>query len=292
LGTAILYARPASTSHIVVQFPLHLFRFLSVQWKQEPPVSISLRCAAITATVLLLALFRAPSLQSTPQTSVADQMLLNAANHDRLTAGLPPLKWDSALAAAAHQHALRMAQMNQLSHQFPGEPPMQDRARQAGARFSTIAENVAEGPTVAGIHTQWMNSPPHRANLLDPDLNSVGVSVVQSGNMLFAVEDFSTAVASFSLEEQEQQVASQLERHGFPVTAGSSDARKTCELDRGWAGPKPASVLRYEMSDLAHLPDEVLQRVESGKFHSATVGACTSSGNTEFARFRVAILLF
>ena len=43
--------------------------------------------------------------------------------------------------------------LNQLSHQFPGEPSLQDRARQAGARFSTIAENVAQGPTLGGIHT-------------------------------------------------------------------------------------------------------------------------------------------
>jgi hypothetical protein len=76
------------------------------------------------------------------------------------------------------------------------------------------------------------------------------------------------------------------------VTAGSSDARKTCELDRGWIGPKPASILRYEMSDLRNLPDEVWQKVASGKFHSATVGACKAGSNTKFTRFRLAILLF
>jgi hypothetical protein len=137
-----------------------------------------------------------------------------------------------------------------------------------------------------------MNSAPHRANLLDPDLNAVGISVVQSGNMLFAVEDFSTAVASLSLDDQEKQVASQLSGHGLQVTTGSSDARKTCELDRDWAGPKPASVLRFEISDVAHLPDEIMQKAASGKFHSASVGACKAGGGTEFARFRIAILLF
>jgi Cysteine-rich secretory protein family len=256
-------------------------------------VAIALRPLTLFAVIALLLFFFTPTLKAAhPQTSVADQTLLNAANRDRASAGLPPLRWDAALAAAAHQHALRMAQMNQLSHQFPGEPPMQDRARQAGARFSLIAENVAEGPTVSGMHTQWMNSPPHRANLLDTELNSVGISVVQSGNLLFAVEDFSTELPSLSLEEQEQQVASQLEHHGLQVSAGSFDARKTCELDRGWAGPRPASVLRYEMADLARLPDEASQKAASGKFHSASVGACNASGATEFARFRVAILLF
>jgi hypothetical protein len=254
-------------------------------------VSHSLRCIFISsAAALLFSVLLAPSLLA--QTS-AEQALFNAANHDRAAAGLPPFKWDSALAAAAHQHALKMAQANQLSHQFPGEPPMQDRAHQAGARFSTLAENVAQGPTPGGIHSQWMNSAPHRANLLDPDLNSVGISVVQSGNMLFAVEDFSDAVPSLSLDDQEHQVAAQLEKRGLQVTAGSPDARKTCQMDKGWSGSKPASILRYEMSDLSHLPDEVYQKVASGKFHSATVGACESSGtSSEFTRFRIAILLF
>lgn len=253
----------------------------------------ALRRLTILAAVVLLVLALTPSLYAAPrQASAADQVLFNAANHDRAAAGLPPFHWDPALAAAAQHHALRMAQRNQLSHQFPGEPPMQDRARQAGARFSLIAENVAEGPSIPGLHTQWMNSPPHRANLLDHELNSIGIAVVQSGNMLFAVEDFSTAVASLSLNEQEQEVAAQIASSELHVVTGSPEARRTCEIDRGWVGPRPSSVLRYEMSDLSRLPDEVLEKVASGKYHSASVGACHASGSSEFARFRIAILFF
>jgi len=107
----------------------------------------ALRILITIAAIVLLALVITPTLQARPQSSAADATLLNAANRDR-AAGLPPLKWDNALAAAAHQHALRMAQANTLSHQLPGEPPMQERARHAGARFSLIAENVAQGPAV------------------------------------------------------------------------------------------------------------------------------------------------
>ena len=256
-------------------------------------MATALRFLTILAAIVLLALFLTPTMHAAQSRMSAEgQTLLNAANRDRAAAHLPPLQWDSALAAAAHQHALRMARMNTLSHQFSGEPPMQDRARQAGARFSLIAENVAEGPSVIGLHTQWMNSPPHRANLLDPELNSVGISVVQSGNMLFAVEDFSTAVPSLSLNAQEQKVASQLAAHGLHVANSTANARKTCELDRGWAGQKPAIVLRYEVSDLTRLPEDIEQKVASGRYHSAAVGACDSGGSADFARFRVAILLF
>ncbi len=253
----------------------------------------ALRCLTTIAAIVLLDLFLAPTLcAARPQTSAAGMTLLNAANHDRAAAGLPPLQWDRALAAAAHQHAIRMARMNMLSHQFPGEPPMQDRAQQAGARFSLVAENVAEGPSVIGLNTQWMNSPPHRANLLDPELNSVGISVVQAGNMFFAVEDFSAAVPALTLDAQEQQVASQLAAHGLRVVKSNTDARKTCELDRGWAGQRPALVLRFEVSDLTRLPKDIEQKVASGKYHSAGVGACDADGSRDFTRFRIAILLF
>jgi uncharacterized protein YkwD len=256
-------------------------------------MTTALRCLAIIAAVVLVALFLTPTLHAArPQTSAADMTLLNAANRDRTFAGLAPLQWDPALAVAAHQHALRMAQSNMLSHQFPGEAPMPDRARQAGARFSVIAENVAEGPSVTGLHTQWMNSAPHRANLLDPELNSVGISVVQSGNLLFAVEDFSAGVPALTLEAQEQQVALQLAARGLHVIGSTPDARRTCELDRGWAGQKPATVLRYETADLNRLPDELEPQVTFAKYHSAAVGACDAGVSAGFSRFRVAILLF
>jgi hypothetical protein len=257
---------------------------------QENLVSLFVRRACLATAFSFLCLLLVPSLRA--QTSVADQTLFNSANHERSAAGLPALKWDAALANAAHQHALKMAQANQLSHQFPGEPAMQERAKQVGAHFSVIAENVAQGPTATSIHSQWMNSPPHRANILDRDLNSIGISVVQSGNTLFAVEDFSNAVPTLTIEQQEQVVASMLDKYGWQVDTGG-DARKTCEQDKGWAGPKPTTVLRYETSDIGHFPPEISQKLGSEKYHSASVGACkTSASASDFTRFRIAILLF
>lgn len=252
----------------------------------------TLRFLTIVAGIILLALILTPTLHARPQSSAADVTLLNAANRDRAAAGLSPLKWDNALATAAHQHALRMAKANTLSHQLPGEPPMQDRARRAGAHFSMVAENVAQGPSVPGLHKQWMNSPPHRANLLDPQLNAMGISVVQSGNTYFAVEDFATTVAATSHEEQEQQIASQLTSLGLQNVSATADARKTCALDSGWSGQRPASVVRYETADLSRLPDDLDQKVSAGKYRAAAVGACDAAGVDAFTRYRVAILLF
>ena len=63
-------------------------------------------------------------------------------------------------------------------------------------------------------------------------------------------------------------------------------------MDRGWAGPLPGVVLRYEMGDLSQLPEEVEQKAHSGKFHSVAVGACEPAGLETFARFRMAIVFY
>ena len=61
------------------------------------------------------------------------------------------------------------------------------------ARFSSLSEDVAQGASAVDIHAEFMGSANHRANILDPDVDTVGVGVVERGGKLFAVEDFSKA---------------------------------------------------------------------------------------------------
>src|ERR1700692_3587762 len=137
-----------------------------------------MKLAPIAAAVLLATLTLWVQFASAKDaTGSAEQTLLQLANRERAAQGLAPLKWSASLAEAARDHALRLAQQNTLSHQLPGEAGLAVRAARAGARFSSIAENVAEGPSAEGIHQQWMHSAPHRANLLDAQLDSMGVAI-------------------------------------------------------------------------------------------------------------------
>jgi uncharacterized protein YkwD len=125
--------------------------------------------------------------------SDAERQLFNAVNQERKAHGLPPLKLDEALSNAARAHAQRMAEQGALSHQLSGEPSLPSRARAAGAHFSWLSENVDEGQNAAAIHQSFMKSPQHRANILDGDMDSAGIGVVEGNGQLFAVEDFSKA---------------------------------------------------------------------------------------------------
>lgn len=248
--------------------------------------------ALLFGATLLPSALHAAAGSARPQGNSPEAVLFNAANRDRIAIGLAPFQWDANLAAAARLHAQRMAQHYTLSHQFAGEQPLQVRAMQAGARFRLIAENVAEGPTAQGLHHQWMNSAPHRANLLDRDLNSIGIAVVQSGNLFFGVQDFSVDVPQLSFEEEEGKVSSQLAARGMRVVNAALDARKTCEMSNGWAGQRPFAVLRYETSDLSALPEDIEQKLRTGRYHAAAIGACEPAGSGTFTRFRIAILLY
>jgi uncharacterized protein YkwD len=152
-------------------------------------ISKILRVAALTIGVL----FSWTSATAQPKAELTGLQLFQAINRERAAYGLPPLKWDEALANAARQHAEVMAAQRSLSHGFPGEPSLPSRATRAGARFSWLSENVAAGPNTENISEQWMESPNHRANLLDADMDTIGAGVAERNGVVFAVADFSKA---------------------------------------------------------------------------------------------------
>jgi hypothetical protein len=251
-------------------------------------IGLKLAIMGIVVFSVFLLCRRAQSSQDGPE-----QILFQSANRERAARGLSSLKWNAPLAEAARRHALLMAQRNTLSHQFPGEADLASRAAREGARFSTIAENVALGPRAESLHDQWMNSPPHRANLLDPQMNSVGIAIAMRGETLFAVEDFSESVDDLSLQEQEKLVQKQLQSRGLRILDYTTDARRSCVLDKGYVGDhRPSFVLHYATPSLDSLPEMLVKRIEGGRYQGAAVGACPSDAKFGFSSYRVAVLLY
>jgi uncharacterized protein YkwD len=119
--------------------------------------------------------------------------LFAAANRERNLRRLRSLRWDDSLAAAARKHAAEMLKHNSVSHQFSGEPSLPTRAQQAGVRFTWISENIDQGQEAAIIHERLMKSPLHKSNILDSDMDTLGVGVARGDGGLFVVEDFCKA---------------------------------------------------------------------------------------------------
>jgi len=225
--------------------------------------------------------------------SAEEQFFFDSANRERIAQQLPPLKWNNALAEAARRHALRMAKQDNLSHQLPGEFPLAQRAGQAGARFSEIGENIAVGQWLESIHTGWMHSPGHRANILDAHFNALGVAVVEDNGRLWAVEDFSIAVAYMNTEAQEEKVTALLAARGLVVSTERENARKLCSDDRAPTAHRAMLILSYEAPDIGELPEPLERQIRDGKYREAAVGACQPKESaTGIARFRITVLLF
>jgi hypothetical protein len=226
-----------------------------------------------------------------PHVSAEDKLLLDATNRERSAVGLQPLKWDEALATAARQHAQVMASQNLLLHQCLDEPPLDQRAAKAGARFSMIAENIAVGPNPEAIHNGWMHSPGHRKNILSADVRAVGIATMRGSGGLFAVEDFSRPVEALNLEQQEEKVVALLKGDGFLTAEVTADARRTCNMDHGIAGAAASYAIRFEVTDLNKLPDDLLQKVKSRAYRRAAVGACRGGDAPGFTLYHIAVLL-
>lgn len=255
---------------------------------------MGLRAITVLAATLLPAMAAMPSSPRPAIGSVAEQYLFSAANAERVQRGLQPLRWDETLYRAAQRHAGEMAARESISHQYPGELDLVGRGRAAGAKFTVIAENVAEAWSAPVIHEAWMQSPDHRANLLDPRVNSVGISVLRRGEQLYAVEDFDRTTESLTFEQQESAIADLLQTEArLYLLPNVEDARRTCEMDTGYAGArKPWFVMRFTAASLDRLPETLRAKLATGKYHSATVGACDAKGMGSFTPYAIAVMLF
>jgi hypothetical protein len=221
------------------------------------------------------------------------QQIFALTNQDRAVQGLPALQWSAALTRCAEAHAEIMAQEPVLSHDYPGEPGLMERASQAGVHFQTIAENIASGWSAEQINTAWMHSPSHRKNILDPRLNALGVAVVQRGGQLYAVEDFAEKAQALSIQRVEERVQTLLREDNVDASAPAGAAEQACRIWRGLPqGTTARAVVRFETSDLSQLPGAVEQEIRGKGFTRAAVGACAPPAGEDFTTYRVAILFY
>ncbi|MFD5897187.1 CAP domain-containing protein [Streptomyces sp. NPDC060366] len=102
-------------------------------------------------------------------------------NEERARAGCPKLNSDVALGRAAQRHSMDMAKHDFVGHTGSHGSTMETRAQDAGySGWRSLAENVAAGQrSPAAVVRSWMDSPDHRANMLNCSLTHMGVGYVK-----------------------------------------------------------------------------------------------------------------
>ncbi|MFF8432094.1 sigma-70 family RNA polymerase sigma factor [Streptomyces sp. NPDC016566] len=130
-----------------------------------------------------------PQAQSAPAGDVAQVVAL--VNKERAAAGCGPLTENAQLEKAAQAHSDDMAARNFFDHTNPDGADPGQRITAAGYRWSTYGENIAMGQqTPQSVMDSWMNSPGHRANILNCSFKEIGVGVHKGSGGPWWTQDF------------------------------------------------------------------------------------------------------
>lgn len=111
-----------------------------------------------------------------------EQQVVDLTNKERAKYGLPPLKVDLALSKVAREKSRDMAVNHYFSHNSPTYGSPFDMMRKFGISYTAAGENIAKGQrTPQEVVAAWMNSPGHRANILNKNYTHIGVGFEENG---------------------------------------------------------------------------------------------------------------
>jgi uncharacterized protein YkwD len=134
------------------------------------------------AWIVLAAPFDPPGVSDAAEVGSRVLALVNDARASRRRCGwkrfeaAPPLAASAALDRAALAHAKDMASRSALGHAGGDGSAPGERATRAGYRWRLVGENIAAGqPTAERVVAEWLDSPHHCANLMDPGFTDMGI---------------------------------------------------------------------------------------------------------------------
>jgi len=225
-----------------------------------------------------------------------EQQLLALANQSRRAAGVPPLNLDSGLSRAARTHAQTMLEARQLSHQLRDEPALPQRlASSSRLLLDQEGENVALDYDALHGHEHLMLSPPHRANLLNPAYNVVGLGVVRNGDRLYIVQDFGHAIPNYSASDVKERVALAVEHKRRSFNRGQLAHRDLPGVDEAACSMAQSdklstssvrrlaeryTVLTYSSVHPDTIPKQAFHALSSRNLRSFSVGTCYARSET------------
>jgi len=134
-----------------------------------------------------------------PDHDTLTQDLLAAINAERVKRRLPPLRTSSTLMQVADFYSCRLIDGRFFDHVDPFDGSTVDtRVTDFGYAFQKVGENLAAGhKTAKDAVSAWMESPGHRANLLDPAFTETGIAVKTGGDYgWYWVQEFGKPLAT------------------------------------------------------------------------------------------------
>ncbi len=120
----------------------------------------------------------------------AARLVFGLLNETRAEEGVAPLAWSDGLAGVALGHAREMYERGYVSHLSPVTGRVEDRVAAAGIRLARLGENLALAASARAVHDGLASSPGHRANMVNPAFDRVGIAAVRGPLGVMVVEVF------------------------------------------------------------------------------------------------------
>lgn len=132
----------------------------------------------------------APVPTPAPSNSAMQIEMLGYINADRAKANLAPLALDTNLNSGAYLKSQDMAVNKYFDHNSPTYGSPFEMMKSLGITYRMAGENIAKNVSVKGAHEAFMNSPGHKANILNSAYHKVGLGFYQSGSYLYVTQWF------------------------------------------------------------------------------------------------------
>lgn len=211
-------------------------------------------------------------------TNVSINGLLSATNAERSANSVGSLTSNSKLNSAAQAKANDMVTRNYWSHQTPDGQQPWVFITNAGYQYTSAGENLAYGfMTSSATVTGWMNSPPHKANLLSTNFTEVGFGIANSPDYVSSGQQ-TVVVAMYG---KPQGAAAANPAPSSPATQPVAKQQAT----------KPATQPAAEVQDAAPVP-EVKEEAKEEKpdeepIAVAVADTTPTAGSTDVQRIQV-----
>ncbi len=245
----------------------------------------------LTAIIILIPLLCLTSLaqrKTAFDPSPVESKILELLNQERATANLPALNWNGRAALAARGHSRLLAQHGEMSHQFEKEETVPQRIGSTGLRFTDSAENVAVADAPEEVQMALMLSPGHRANIMNPRYNAVGIGVFEAKGRLWVTQDFAWTTAVYNDSEFSQALINAFNRAREQKGIKPLDAHVDSHLSALACGANGdvqsvaagingnGRIFLFTLSEPTQMPDQLSGHLLSKTQQRVNVGVCFS----------------
>ncbi len=172
---ASLMVAPTSTSYVAPQGPTPTYA-APTYVAPEPATYVAPQVSTATTTGSSQPATSVAAARSSYEDHPFEQRVLDLVNQVRASYGLGPLAWNAALDSEAEAHVVHMSRVDRMAHDSIGDGTPAQRMRAHGWTRAW-GENVAVGQTSPEqVVREWMASPGHRANILNPNFSYLSVA--------------------------------------------------------------------------------------------------------------------